>query len=103
MKWINQYAAMLHLFVTVQYLHSHEQKSMKIACGNGIFACHPMFSYGQRSKCADLLNSYDYFTFRYRFTYLPVYDTVLSATSSGVPFAITVPPRSPPSGPISMR
>ncbi len=44
--------------VTVQYLHSHEQKSMKIACSNGIFACHPMFSYGQRSKCADLLNSY---------------------------------------------
>ena len=59
MKWINQYAAMLHLFVTVQYLHSHEQKSMKIACGNGIFAYPPMFSYGQRSKCADLLNSYD--------------------------------------------
>ena len=23
-----------------------------------IFACQPMFSYGQRSKCADLLNSY---------------------------------------------
>ena len=45
-------------FVTVQYLHSHEQKSMKIAYGNGIFACQPMFSYGQRSKCADLLNSY---------------------------------------------
>ena len=31
---------------------------MKIACGNGIFAYQPMFSYGQRSKCADLLNSY---------------------------------------------
>ena len=31
---------------------------MKIACGNGIFAYPPMFSYGQRSKCADLLNSY---------------------------------------------
>ena len=26
--------------------------------GNGIFACWPMFSYGQRSRCADLLNSY---------------------------------------------
>ncbi|MEQ2564038.1 hypothetical protein WMO41_12835, partial [Ventrimonas sp. CLA-AP-H27] len=25
---------------------------------NGIFACKPMFSYGQRSECADLLNSY---------------------------------------------
>ena len=62
MKWINQYAAMIHLFVTVQYLHSHEQKSMKIACGNGIFACHPMFSYGQRSKCAALLNSYLFVT-----------------------------------------
>ncbi len=31
---------------------------MKIAFGNGIFACKPMFSYGQRSECADLLNSY---------------------------------------------
>ena len=26
----------------------------------GIFACWPMFSYGQRSKCADLLNSYTF-------------------------------------------
>ena len=31
---------------------------LKIAFGNGIFACKPMFSYGQRSECADLLNSY---------------------------------------------
>ncbi|MBS5464134.1 hypothetical protein, partial [Clostridium sp.] len=34
---------------------------LKIAYGNGIFACWPMFSYGQRSKCADLLNSYQQF------------------------------------------
>ena len=33
---------------------------MKIAFGNRIFACKPMFSYGQRSECADLLNSYEY-------------------------------------------
>ena len=33
---------------------------MKIACGNGIFAYQPMFSYGQRSKCADLLNPNSY-------------------------------------------
>ena len=26
-----------------------------------IFALQPMFSYGQRSKCADLLNSYKHF------------------------------------------
>ena len=31
---------------------------MKIAFGNGIFASRRMFSYGQRSKCADLLDSY---------------------------------------------
>jgi hypothetical protein len=34
---------------------------LKIAFGNGIFACKPMFSYGQRSECADLLNSYSDF------------------------------------------
>ena len=30
----------------------------QIACGNGIFAFQPMFSYDQRSKCADLPNRY---------------------------------------------
>ncbi len=40
---------------------------LKIAYGNGIFACWPMFSYGQRSKCADLLNSYG-FVLYYKFT-----------------------------------
>ncbi len=44
--------------VTVQYPHSYGQNPLKIAFGNGIFACKPMFSYGQRSECADLLNSY---------------------------------------------
>ena len=37
-----------------------------------------------------------------RFTYFPVYDFGFSATSSGVPCAIMVPPLSPPSGPISI-
>ena len=45
--------------VTVQYLHSHAQKSIKNCLRQWDFACWPMFSYGQRSKCADLLNSYD--------------------------------------------
>ena len=44
--------------VTIQYLHSYKQKSFEIGCADGIFAFQPMFSYGQRSKCADLLNSY---------------------------------------------
>ena len=30
----------------------------QISFADGIFAFQPMFSYGQRSKCADLLNSY---------------------------------------------
>ncbi len=30
----------------------------QISFADGIFALQPMFSYGQRSKCADLLNSY---------------------------------------------
>ena len=37
----------------------------KLPYGNGIFACWPMFSYGQRSKCADLLNSYIFVTVQY--------------------------------------
>ncbi len=36
------------------HVHSNQQKSMKIACGDGIFACPPRLSYGQRSQCADL-------------------------------------------------
>ena len=32
----------------------------QIGCSDGIFAFRPMFSYGQRSKCADLLNSYHF-------------------------------------------
>nr|WP_166462213.1 hypothetical protein [Lacrimispora amygdalina] len=31
----------------------------QISFADGIFAFQPMFSYGQRSKCADLLNSYN--------------------------------------------
>ena len=30
----------------------------QISFTDGIFAFQPMFSYGQRGKCADLLNSY---------------------------------------------
>ena len=33
----------------------------QISFTDGIFAFQPMFSYGQRGKCADLLNSYEYF------------------------------------------
>ena len=33
-------------------VHSNRQKSMKIACGDGIFARLPRLSYGQRSRCA---------------------------------------------------
>ena len=61
------------IFVTVQYLHTYRnlprsfpsdawqvtrKNPFQIGCADGIFAFKPMFSYGQRSKCADLLNSY---------------------------------------------
>ena len=36
------------------YVHSNWQKSMKIACGDGIFALWPSLSHGQRGKRADL-------------------------------------------------
>ena len=45
-------------YVTVQYPHSYEQNPLQIGFADGIFAFRPMFYYGQRSKCADLLNSY---------------------------------------------
>jgi hypothetical protein len=35
-------------------VHSNWQKSMKIACGDGIFALWLSLSYGQRGKRADL-------------------------------------------------
>ena len=33
----------------------------QIGCADRIFAFYSKFSYGQRSKCADLLNSYGIF------------------------------------------
>ena len=42
----------------------------KIDFVDGIFACKLSFSYGQRSKCADLLN-YNYFTNSLTFAALP--------------------------------
>ena len=66
------------IFVTVQYLHTYRnlprsfpsdawqvtrKNPFQIGCADGIFAFKPMFSYGQRSKCADLLNSYDIFNY----------------------------------------
>ena len=65
----------LSTFVTVQYLHTYRnlprsfpsdawqvtrKNPFQIGCADGIFAFKPMFSYGQRSKCADLLNSYKF-------------------------------------------
>ena len=32
----------------------------QIGCADKIFAIYSKFSYGQRSKCADLLNSYNH-------------------------------------------
>ena len=63
----------LSTFVTVQYLHTYRnlprsfpsdawqvtsKNPFQIGFADGIFAFRPMFYYGQRSKCADLLNSY---------------------------------------------
>ena len=63
------------IFVTVQYLHTYRnlprsfpsdawqvtsKNPFQIGFADGIFAFNPVFYYGQRSKCADLLNSYKY-------------------------------------------
>jgi len=49
-------------------------------------------------------STYFFFAFFNIFAkYCPVKDASTSATSSGVPFAITLPPPTPPSGPKSIR
>ena len=62
------------IFVTVQYLHTYRnlprsfpsdawqvtsKNPFQIGFADGIFAFKPVFYYGQRSKCADLLNDYE--------------------------------------------
>ena len=62
------------IFVTVQYLHTYRnlprsfpsdawqvtsKNPFQIGFADGIFAFRPMFYYGQRSKCADLLDRYN--------------------------------------------
>ncbi len=60
------------------------------------------------SQYMSILNSKKYYgnyiseIYKYFLTYCPVYDFLFLTTSSGVPLAITVPPLSPPSGPMSM-
>ena len=44
--------------VTVQYLTVTRKNPFQIGCADRIFAFLSKFSYGQRSKCADLLNTY---------------------------------------------
>ena len=44
--------------VTVQYLTVTRKNPFQIGCADRIFAFYSKFSYGQRSKFADLLNSY---------------------------------------------
>ena len=52
------------ILVPIQYLFSTfivtRKNPFQISFADGIFALQPMFSYGQRSKCADLLNSYEF-------------------------------------------
>ena len=52
------YDLKLELSVTVQYLTVTRKNPFQIGCADRIFAFYSKFSYGQRSKCADLLNSY---------------------------------------------
>ena len=53
---------MLRSCITKSYLFSTftdtSKNPFKIDFYDGIFACKLRFSYDQRSKCADLLNSY---------------------------------------------
>ena len=48
----------LNKMVTISTFIVTSKNLFQIGCADGIFAFRLMFSYGQRSKCADLLNSY---------------------------------------------
>ena len=52
------YDLKLKLSVTVQHLTVTRKNPFQIGCADRIFAFYSKFSYSQRSKCADLLNSY---------------------------------------------
>ena len=63
MNWSNGWrkpsaSVNLVILVTVQYLTVTRKNPFQIGCADRIFAVYSKFSYGQRSKCADLLNSY---------------------------------------------
>ena len=72
-------------YVTVQYPHTYRnlprsfpsdawqvtsKNPFQIGFADGIFAFKPVFYYGQRSKCPDLLNSYLYSFYLFYFLYL---------------------------------
>ena len=50
--------ALFTFCVTVQCLTVTGKNPFQIGFADGIFAFKPAFYYGQRSECADLLNSY---------------------------------------------
>ena len=63
MNWSNGWrepsaSVNLAILVTVQYLTVTRKNPFQIGCAERIFAVYSKFSYGQRSKCADLLNNY---------------------------------------------
>ena len=63
------YSSVINYFVTIQYPHSYEASKMpcinpcKITFGDGFVPATTTLSHGQRSICADLLNSYIIFIF----------------------------------------
>ena len=55
---LRQPVSCISFFVTVQSLTVTSKNPFQIGFADGIFAFKPVFCYGQRSKCADLLNNY---------------------------------------------
>ena len=55
---LSQPVSCTSFFVTVQSLTVTSKNPFQISFADGIFAFKPVFCYGQRSKCADLLNNY---------------------------------------------
>ena len=75
---------MLRSCITKSYLFSTFTDTSKNPCKidfvDGIFACKLRFLYSQRSKCADLLNSYDPCSIKCRYSRIRFVPKILNAT-----------------------
>lgn len=83
------------------YVHRHKNKvECQVSCQRTLYFYYIISRAFVNPSCTS--GAYFLCFLRTRFKYPPVYEPLVFATSSGVPFATTFPPATPPSGPISI-